>query len=84
MAEQELNLFKLASCRMTQPCASPAQIVRSQIVNARELCIFTYDPPDGFLAEAIAPSQVFFAGPAPYFRALRLLGSGALEVVSAV
>ena len=55
VAEQELNLFKFPSCGMTQPCASPPQIMRSQIVNARELCVFTNDPPDRFLTEAAAP-----------------------------
>jgi hypothetical protein len=49
MAEQELDSFKFPSCGMTQSCASPAQIMRSQIVDAREFRVFTYDPPDRFL-----------------------------------
>jgi hypothetical protein len=55
VAEQELNLFKFPSCGMTQPCASPAQIMRSQITNAREFRVFTNDPPDRFLTDAVTP-----------------------------
>ena len=56
VAEQKLDLFKFPSCGMTQPCASPAQVVRRQIINAREFRVFTNDPPDRFLTEAVAPN----------------------------
>jgi hypothetical protein len=58
--EQKLDLLKFPSCGMTQPCASPAQVVRRQIINAREFRVFTNDPPDRFLAEAVTPNV---AGP---------------------
>lgn len=57
VAEQELNLFKFPSCGMTQPCASSAQVVRRQIVDTHELCVFTNNPPDRFLTEAVTPKR---------------------------
>jgi hypothetical protein len=53
VAEQKLDLFKFPSCGMTQPCASPTQVVRRQIIYAREFRVFTNDPPDRFLTEAV-------------------------------
>jgi hypothetical protein len=37
--------------------ASAAQIMRGEIYKASELYFFTYDPPDSFLAEAVAPDR---------------------------
>ncbi len=54
-----MDLFKFPSCGMTQPCASPAQVVRRQIINTREFRVFTNDPPDRFLTEAVTPTVVF-------------------------
>src|ERR1035441_4289688 len=40
---------------MAQSGASPAKVMRSQMVNASELCILAHHPPYRFFAQVIAP-----------------------------
>jgi hypothetical protein len=55
MAEQELDLFQLASGNMTQPGARATKIVRRELGNAQLWCILLDNVPHDRLRDAVTP-----------------------------
>ena len=57
MAKQKLDLLKLSSRQLAEPCAGPSQVMRSQLSYSGPFCRFLNHMPDGFLGQAGAPDM---------------------------
>ena len=56
MAEQELNLIKLAARQVAQPGACPAQVVRCEVLDARTGSRGLDNVPDRLRCDSVAPN----------------------------
>lgn len=57
MAQQELNLFQLATAAVAELGTSPAQIMGCNMLQSRSLTACLYDVPDHVLRDAVAPNS---------------------------
>lgn len=64
MPEQELNLLQFTTCRMTQSCTCPSDVVRCAPFDASFAGVLANEVPNRYFGEAVAPNLSDPADPA--------------------